>query len=252
MKGERLDYDTIRADTVRQVAKLMAAAAITAPKSGGQLFLAGKPNFMETVIVDDPATRRQLAAWMRARGKERREQIWFRDAEVAEAVDAILFVGLAPNWYPPNYDCGACGYATCAEFLHETNTLRTRASELEFSGPTCNLRDIDLGIAVGSAAKTAALHSIDCRCQTRVAVAARKLDVITARVAVALSLSMTHKAIGFDRRMPDIDFDALDLPGTGTLPVAIEGESHFGGARNRQQPRNPITVRDQPTTSNDG
>jgi hypothetical protein len=26
----------------------MAAAAITAPKSGGQLFLAGKPNFMET------------------------------------------------------------------------------------------------------------------------------------------------------------------------------------------------------------
>jgi uncharacterized ferredoxin-like protein len=33
----------------------------------------------------------------------------------------------------------------------------------------CNLRDIDidLGIAVGSAAKTAAIHSIDCRCQTR-------------------------------------------------------------------------------------
>jgi len=40
----------------------------------------------------------------------------FCDAEVAEAVDAVLFVGLA-DWYPPNYDCGACGYATCAEFL---------------------------------------------------------------------------------------------------------------------------------------
>jgi uncharacterized ferredoxin-like protein len=251
MTGERLDYDTIRADTVRQVAKLMAAAAITAPKSGGQLFLAGKPNFMETVIVDDPATRLQLAAWMRARGKERREQIWFRDAEVAEAVDAILFVGLAPNWYPPNYDCGACGHATCAEFLHATNTLRHQAGELEFSGPTCNLRDIDLGIAVGSAAKTAALHSIDCRCQTRVAVAARKLDIITADVAVALSLSMTHKAIGFDRRMPEIDFDTLDLPGTGTLPIAIEGAVHFGGARNRQQPRNPIARRDGPDIIND-
>jgi uncharacterized ferredoxin-like protein len=153
MTGERLDYDTIRLDAVTQVAKLMAAAAITAPKSGGQLFLAGKANFLETVIITEPATRTELAQWMRARGKERREQIWFRDAEVAEAVDAILFVGLAPNWYPPNYDCGACGYATCAEFLHQTRNLRDESTELEFTGPTCNLRDIDLGIAVGSAAK---------------------------------------------------------------------------------------------------
>ena len=166
-----LGYDDIRAGTIRQVAQLMAAAAITAPKSGGQLFLAGKPNFMETVIADDPATRAGLAAWMRARGKERRERIWFRDAEAAEAVDAILFVGLLPGWYPPNYDCGACGYATCAEFLHHTKTLRRESAELEFNGPVCNLRDIDLGIAIGSAAKTAAIHSVDCRCQTRVAVA---------------------------------------------------------------------------------
>jgi uncharacterized ferredoxin-like protein len=240
MTGERLDYDTIRLDTVTQVAKLMAAAAITAPKSGGQLFLAGKANFLETVIITEPDTRTELAQWMRARGKERREQIWFRDAEVAEAVDAILFVGLAPNWYPPNYDCGACGYATCAEFLHLTRNLRDESTELEFTGPTCNLRDIDLGIAVGSAAKTAALHSIDCRCQTRAAVAARKLGIITAEIAVALSLSMTHKAIGFDRRMPDADFDALDLPGTATLPVGVEGGSRYGGARNRQQPRRPL------------
>ena len=36
-------YEELRAATVRQVAQLMAAAAITAPKPGGQLFLAGKP-----------------------------------------------------------------------------------------------------------------------------------------------------------------------------------------------------------------
>jgi uncharacterized ferredoxin-like protein len=224
-------YDDIRAGTVRQVAQLMAAAAITAPKSGGQLFLAGKPNFMETVIADDTGTRHQLAAWMRARGSERRERIWFRDAEAAEAVDAILFVGLLPGWYPPNYDCGACGYATCAEFLHHTKTLRAGSAELEFAGPVCNLRDIDLGIAVGSAAKTAAIHSIDCRCQTRVAVAARKLGLIQADHAVALSLSMTHKAIG-----------TLDLPSTGTLPVGVPGAARHDGARNRQAPRQPIRL----------
>jgi uncharacterized ferredoxin-like protein len=237
--SEHLGYDDLRADTVGQVAKLMAASAITAPKSGGQLFLAGKHNFMETVIVDDRPTLGELAAWMRARGKERRETIWFRDADVAEAIDAVLLVGIA-NWYPPNYDCGACGYATCAEFLHATNTLRDDSAELEFVGPTCNLRDVDLGIAVGSAAKTAAIHSIDCRCQTRIAVAARKLEIIQADIAVGLSLSMTHKAIGFDRRLPEVDFDSLDLPATRTLPVGIEGASRYGGIRNRQQPRQPL------------
>jgi len=236
---EHLDYDAIRADTVRQVAKLMAAAAITAPKSGGQLFLQGKHLFIETVIVDDAETLLQLAGWLRARGKERREGIWFRDADVAEAVDAVLFVGLA-DWYPPNYDCGACGYATCAEFLHATKPLRDDSHELEFAGPTCNLRDIDLGIAVGSAAKTAAIHSIDCRCQTRVAVAARKLGVIHADIAVALSLSLTHKAVGFDRKIGEVDFDSLDLPATGTLPIGIEGATRADGTRNRQQPRTPI------------
>src|SRR5207245_11209877 len=203
-----IGYDDLRADTVVQVAKLMAAAAITAPKSGGQLFLAGKHNFMETVIIEAADTRRQLAEWMRARGKERREAIWFRDADVAEAIDAALFVGLA-DWYPPNYDCGACGYATCAEFLHATKQLQDDSDELEFAGPQCNLRDIDLGIAVGSAAKTAAIHSIDCRCQTRIAVAARKLGVIQADVAVALSLSLKHKNIAVDRRLPYGDLPSL-------------------------------------------
>lgn len=58
--------------------------------------------------------------------------------------------------------------------------------------------------------ETAAIHSIDARCQTRIAVAARKLGVIRSDVAIALSLSPTHKAVGFDRRMPEVDFDALD------------------------------------------
>jgi uncharacterized ferredoxin-like protein len=180
---------------------------------------------------------------MRARGAERRETIWFRDAEVAQAVDAILFVGLAPNWYPPNYDCGACGYATCAEFLHAVADLGGHSDELEFAGPTCNLRGIEPGIAGGSAAKTAAIHSIDCRCQTRVAVAARKLRIITAEVGVAPSPSMTHKAVGFDRRLPDVDFDTLDRPATGALPVAVHGGERSHVVRNRQQPRPPIQPR---------
>jgi uncharacterized ferredoxin-like protein len=213
--------EEMRADIVRTVGQLCAAAAVTAPKSGGQLFLKGKPLFIETVLIDDRPTLKRLAEWMRARGKERRQEIWFRDAAMAERVDGVLFIGLK-KWYPPIYDCGACGYATCAEFMEATKKLRESSEAFEFVGPQCNLRNIDLGIAIGSAAKAASLNSVDTRCQTRVAVAARKLGLIEAEVAVALSMSVTHKNVGFDNRMPVVDFDTPDLanlPATGTLPV---------------------------------
>jgi len=233
-----LDFAGMRGPVVRHVGQLMAAAAITAPKSGGQLLGAGAPPFLEAVLVDDPATLGRLADWMRARGKERREAIWFRDADAADVLDGVLFVGLTKP-YPPNYDCGACGYATCAEFLHATKQLRAASAELEFTGPICTLRAVDLGVAVGSAARTAALHCVDCRCQTRIAVAGRKLGLIRADLAIALSLSLTHKAVTFDRRMPEVDYDALELPPTDTLPIGVPGATRAGGARNKQQPRQP-------------
>jgi len=45
--------------------------------------------------------------------------------------------------------------------------------------------------------------------------------LIRADVAVALSLSLTHKAIGFDRRVPEVDIDALGLPATGRFRLAF-------------------------------
>jgi len=84
---------------------------------------------------------------------------------------------------------------------------------------------------------------VDAHRQTRIAVAARKLGLIHADLAVALSLSLTHKAITFDRRMPDIDYDALTLASTETLPVAVPGAIRADGARNKQQPRQPTPRR---------
>jgi hypothetical protein len=65
---EHLDYEALRGETVVQVAKMMAAAAITAPKSGGQLFPQGKHTLMETIIVADIDPKTELATWMRCRG----------------------------------------------------------------------------------------------------------------------------------------------------------------------------------------
>lgn len=211
--------DEAKGELIRSVARLCAAAAVTAPKSGGQLFIRGKPLFIETAFIDDRETLTRLALWMRQRGRERRQEIWFRDAALAERLDGVLFVGLK-DWYPPIYDCGACGFATCAEFVEANRQRRADSEVFEFKGPQCNLRDIDLGIAVGSAAKAASLYNVDTRCQTRIAVAARKLGLIQAEIAVALSMTVTHKNPGFDARMPAVDFAAPAAAApTGTQPV---------------------------------
>lgn len=195
-------------ESVRHVAKLCAVAAMTAPKSGGQLFLKGGKPFIETVIVEDKAILKKLADWLRAQGDRHKETIWYRDADTAEKLDLVLFIGLA-GWYPPQYDCGACGYATCAEFLKAKPGYQTHGSEdWQFSGPICQLRALDLGIAVGSAAKTASLNNVDARCQTRIAAAARHLKLIEADLAVALPMSVSHKNIFFDKQMPEVKFPA--------------------------------------------
>lgn len=200
-----MEQHEIFIEALRHVAQLCAVAAMTAPKSGGQLFLKGSKPFIETVIVEDRETLSRLAAWLRERGTKLKAPIWFRDAEVAEKLDLVLFIGLA-KWYPPVYDCGACGYATCAEFLGAREHGKVAGSEdWEFPGPICQLRCIDLGVAVGSAAKTASLNNVDARCQTRIAAAARHLGVIQADLAVALSMSVSHKNIFFDRQIPAVN-----------------------------------------------
>jgi uncharacterized ferredoxin-like protein len=197
-------------EALRHVAQLCAVAAMTAPKSGGQLFSKGAKPFIETVIIEDKDTLKRLADWLRARGTKLKAPIWFRDAETAEKLDLVLFIGLA-KWYPPVYDCGACGYATCAEFLrareHNAQQKPAGMEDWEFPGPICQLRAVDLGIAVGSAAKIASMNNIDARCQTRIAAAARHLGIIHADLAVALSMSVSHKNIFFDRKMPEVTFN---------------------------------------------
>ena len=61
-------------------------------------------------------------------------------------------------------------------------------------------------IAIGSAAKIASLHNIDPRCQTRLAAAARDLKIIEADLAVALSMSVTHKNIFFYNAVKRLSF----------------------------------------------
>src|SRR3989442_15210034 len=89
-----MDQHEMFTEVVENVAKMCAVSAMTAPKSGGQLFLKESKPFIETTIVRDKETIHHLAEWLRARGTKPKNPSFFRNAETAKKEDLILFLGL--------------------------------------------------------------------------------------------------------------------------------------------------------------
>jgi uncharacterized ferredoxin-like protein len=174
------------------VAQLMAASARTAPKAGGK-------DFLEIVVVTEDGDLKRIATAMKEYApKSTNEAFWIRDASNMENSQALLLIGLSKP-VTAGYDCGACGYPTCAEFA---KNKKMQAKEMGYTGPHCVMRMMDIGVALSSAAKTASIHNVDNRVQQRVGAAARALGLINAEVAMGIPISIGGKSIYFDRQAP--------------------------------------------------
>jgi uncharacterized ferredoxin-like protein len=57
----------------------------------------------------------------------------------------------------------------------------------------------DLGIALGSAVKTASIHNVDNRIMYRIGVVARKMGLMSSDTIIGVPLSATGKSPFFDR-----------------------------------------------------
>ena len=71
--------------------------------------------------------------------------------------------------------------------------------DVEFRGPVCAYRLLDMGIALGSAVKVASLLNVDNRIMYRVGVAARRSGLVDWDFVMGVPLSVTGKSIYFDR-----------------------------------------------------
>ncbi|MBF0143905.1 MAG: hypothetical protein HQL57_08530 [Magnetococcales bacterium] len=173
------------------VAELMAASMRTAPKAGGK-------DFLEIRILDDQALLDQIATRMRTYAPEStNEAYWLRDAANISECHALLLVGLR-RFVTAGYDCGGCGFPTCAEFSRHR---KAQVKPMGYSGPHCIMRMMDLGVALASAAKTANLLNIDNRVQQRVGAAARELGLIEAEVVMGIPIGVFGKSPFFDRKV---------------------------------------------------
>lgn len=94
-----------------------------------------------------------------------------------------------------NYNCGACGYRTCAE-LNKAEMVESLTS----NGPSCQFRSINLNIAADAAAAMAWRMGLHCRVFSTLAFAAKALEIIEdVDMVVSVSVSAAKVDPYFDR-----------------------------------------------------
>lgn len=166
------------------VAHLMAIAATTAPKTKGENFIAVKVLSGQQV--------QELGGAMIAFGKKTGKGNFDRDGKNVLNSQAVVLIGVKEA-STVGLNCGACGFPDCSTFLQQ------KSFDGEFRGPTCAYRLLDLGIAIGSAVKTAGIMNVDNRVMYRAGVAARQMKLVDWDFVMGVPLSVSGKSIYFDR-----------------------------------------------------
>jgi uncharacterized ferredoxin-like protein len=181
---------TVEKTAVTAVAGLMALAARTAPKARGQ------DEILLHVLTD--AQIKKLSRAMSDYGTKHGLGFFLRDAKNIAACDSCLLVGIRGD-VSVGINCGACGYVTCTAL--EKAVQKKGPHNTAYAGPNCAVRMADLGIAVGSAAKTAQIHNVDNRVMYTAGSVAMNLGFLgkDCTVAYAIPLSASGKNIFFDR-----------------------------------------------------
>jgi len=179
---------TTEQNAVKSVAGLMTLAARTAPKACG----------LDSIKIEIVTGKEQKALGdkMIAAAKETGMDFLRINGEQVKASDATVLIGVEGR-KTLGINCGGCGYPGCAEMLkaQKANTNKDAA----YAGPNCVLKISDLGIAVGSAAKTAQIHNVDNRIMYTAGFVALKAGYLKGcSVAYGIPLRASGKSIYFD------------------------------------------------------
>lgn len=179
-----INLESIKNDSLMEVAKEIALSARTAPKARGM------DDITISILTDEE--KEEVAKKLESLANERNLWWFKRDADNVRNSSIVIVFGVKGS-KPRELNCGACGYRDCAEFK------KAGRGGSDFAGPSCVYPIVDLGIALGSAVKLASIFGVDNRIMYTVGLAAKKLNLIDADFILGLPLSATGKSIYFDR-----------------------------------------------------
>jgi len=154
-------------EAVKSVAGLMALAARTAPKA------CGIDSIMIEIVTgkDQEKLGEKMIQIARDTG-----MVFFRiNGEQVRASDATVLIGVTGR-KTVGLNCGGCGFVSCEEMAKAG--VAAKSHKTDYKGPNCVFKVSDLGIAVGSAVKTASIHNVDNRVMYTAGLAAMKLGMM--------------------------------------------------------------------------
>lgn len=164
------DVPEVIREGVLGVAKLMAISAMTAPKARG----------VNNVVVKILESKEELEVLAKAMEEMAPNYGNFlvRDANCIRKSEAVVLIGCK---------------------IVDIGLKQPRELEVDVN---LAMSLVNLGIAVGSAVKTASLLNVDNRVMYSAGLVAKKLKLIEADIVLGIPLSVTSKNIFFDRVWP--------------------------------------------------
>ena len=189
-------------DGLKIVANLMAVSACTAPKAGGvdwiqsRLATGEEKSSISRIMQEIGGSKEKAVSKSnKDRGAAMRMD-WMSDAKSVESSALLFLIGIQGR-KAVGINCGGCGFPACSEMLKQNPLSR---DEVDFPGPFCMFRIMDLSIAAGSAVKVAMDHNVDNRMMQKIGVAALKLGLLNpCDLILGIPLAATGKNIFFDR-----------------------------------------------------
>ena len=154
-------------EAVKTVARLMVLAARTAPKAVGLDSI--------TIEIVTGKDQEKIAKRMIQIAAETGMDFFRINAGQVKASDATVLIGVAGE-KPLGLNCGGCGHASCKDMAKAF--AASKSHKMDYHGPNCVFKVTDLGIAVGSAVKTASIHNVDNRIMYSAGIAAMKLGML--------------------------------------------------------------------------
>jgi uncharacterized ferredoxin-like protein len=194
----------MRNGAITFVAELMAISARTAPKGAGLDSIVIKVIEGEDVVklgksmIEYGTVRKSIVPANKGKNTkktpEHMERVFVRDGENVKNSAAVLLIGLRKG-ESAMLNCGGCGVGRCVE--------RHVKKGVECNGAQCGIRLLDLGIALGSAVKTASILNVDNRLLYSAGVVAKRIWLKGCDWVIGIPLSATGKNIFVDR--PAVD-----------------------------------------------
>ena len=159
-------------EAVLTAARLIMTAVTTAPKGRGV------SEVTSVLVLDEDKER--LAKSLEEQNSRKVTPVGFfkRDAQNIRKAAAVLLIGVKgtmPKKPEMPFNCGACGYPSCSDLIKAP-----KKKGEDFVGPLCAFQVMDLGIALGVAAKMAGELNIDNRMMYSAGAAAMNLGFLIA------------------------------------------------------------------------